>query len=47
MVYANGHISGCHLNQAVSIGLFMGGRFKGKNLLPYIAGQVFGGISQS
>ncbi len=45
MAYAIGHISGCHLNPAVSIGLFMGGRFEGKDLLPYIASQVLGGIA--
>lgn len=45
MAYAIGHVSGCHLNPAVSIGLFMGGRFEGKDLLPYIASQVLGGIA--
>ncbi|THD66481.1 aquaporin Z [Robertkochia marina] len=44
MVYAIGPISGCHLNPAVSIGLWMGGRFKAKELLPYIIAQVAGGI---
>ena len=44
MAYAIGHISGCHLNAAVSIGLWMGGRFDRKDLLPYIAAQVLGGI---
>ncbi len=44
MVYAIGHISGCHLNPAVSIGLWVGGRFDKKELLPYIAAQVLGGI---
>ena len=44
MAYAIGHISGCHLNPAVSIGLWMGGRFDRKDLLPYIAAQVLGGI---
>lgn len=44
MVYAIGHISGCHLNPAVSIGLWVGGRFDGKELLPYIISQVLGGI---
>ena len=44
MVYAIGHISGCHLNPAVSIGLWMGGRFDKKELLPYITAQVLGGI---
>lgn len=45
MAYAIGHISGCHLNPAVSIGLWMGGRFNKKELLPYIISQVLGGIA--
>lgn len=45
MAYAIGHISGCHLNPAVSIGLWIGGRFDKKELLPYIGAQVFGGIT--
>jgi MIP family channel proteins len=45
MVYAIGHISGCHLNPAVSIGLWAGGRFDGKELIPYIIAQVLGGIA--
>ena len=45
MAYAIGHISGCHLNPAVSVGLFAGGRFPAKDLLPYIAAQVLGGIA--
>jgi len=45
MAYAIGHISGCHLNPAVSIGLWIGGRFERKDLLPYIAAQVLGGIA--
>lgn len=44
MAYAIGHISGCHLNPAVSIGLWAGGRFPTKQLLPYITAQVLGGI---
>lgn len=44
MAYAIGHISGCHLNPAVSIGLWAGGRFPASELLPYIVAQVFGGI---
>ena len=42
--YALGHISGGHFNPAVSIGLWAGGRFEGKELLPYIIAQVLGGI---
>jgi len=45
MVYAIGHISGAHLNPAVSIGLWAGGRFDKNELLPYIAAQVLGGIA--
>ena len=45
MAFAIGHISGCHLNPAVSIGLWAGGRFDKKELLPYIIVQVFGGIA--
>ena len=45
MAYAIGHISGCHLNPAVSIGLWIGGRFESKDLLPYIGAQVLGGIA--
>ena len=44
MAYAIGHISGCHLNPAVSLGLWAGGRFPANQLLPYIAAQVLGGI---
>lgn len=45
MAYAIGHISGCHLNPAVSIGLWIGGRFNAKDLVPYIIAQVAGGIA--
>jgi len=44
MAYAIGHISGCHLNPAVSIGLWAGGRFSANKLLPYIAAQILGGV---
>ncbi len=44
MAFAIGHISGCHLNPAVSIGLWAGGRFPAGQLLPYIIAQVIGGI---
>ena len=43
--YALGHISGAHFNPAVSIGLWMGGRFDGKELPGYIVSQVLGGIA--
>lgn len=45
MAYAVGHISGGHFNPAVSVGLFIGGRFNGKDLLPYIVSQVIGAIA--
>ncbi len=44
MAFAIGHISGCHLNPAVSVGLWAGGRFPVKELLPYIIAQVLGAI---
>jgi aquaporin Z len=45
MAFAIGHISGCHLNPAVSIGLWAGGRFRGNQLAPYIVAQVLGAIA--
>ncbi|MBK8962077.1 MAG: aquaporin Z [Candidatus Competibacteraceae bacterium] len=45
MAYAIGHISGCHLNPAVSVGLWAGGRFPTADLVPYIIAQVLGGIA--
>src|SRR6187399_2143489 len=44
MAYAIGHISGCHLNPAVSVGLWAGGRFPANQLLPYIIAQVVGAV---
>jgi aquaporin Z len=44
MAYTIGHISGCHLNPAVSVGLVAGGRFSAKDLVPYIASQVAGAV---
>ena len=45
MAYAIGHISGCHLNPAVSVGLLVGGRFKASELVPYVIAQVLGAIA--
>ncbi len=45
MAYAIGHVSGCHLNPAVSVGLWAGGRFEGRELAPYILAQVAGAIA--
>jgi aquaporin Z len=45
MAYAIGHISGCHLNPAVSVGLMVAGRFPGKDLLSYVIAQVAGGVA--
>ena len=44
MAFAIGHISGCHLNPAVSVGLWAGGRFSAGQLLPYVAAQVLGAL---
>lgn len=44
MAFAIGHISGCHLNPAVTVGLFIGGRFPGKDIVPYIVAQLAGAI---
>ncbi|SJZ51123.1 aquaporin Z [Vibrio cincinnatiensis] len=44
MAFAIGHISGCHLNPAVTIGLWVGGRFSAKEVIPYLLSQVFGGV---
>jgi aquaporin Z len=45
MAFAIGHISGCHLNPAVSVGLWAGGRFPATKLVPYVLAQVLGGIA--
>jgi aquaporin Z len=45
MAYAIGHVSGCHLNPAVSVGLWVGGRFPASELVPYIVAQVLGAIA--
>src|SRR5277367_6086648 len=45
MAYAIGHVSGCHLNPAVSVGLWAGGRFPASDLIPYIIVQVLGAIA--
>jgi aquaporin Z len=47
MAYAIGHVSGCHLNPAVSVGLWMGKRFPASELIPYIVAQVLGAIAGS
>src|SRR6201982_894793 len=45
MAYAIGHVSDCHLNPAVSVGLWAGGRFKAADLVPYIVAQVLGAVA--
>jgi len=45
IVYSLGHISGAHLNPAVTFGLWAGGRFSGKEILPYVISQILGGIA--
>jgi aquaporin Z len=47
MAFAIGHVSGCHLNPAVSLGLMVGGRFPGRDLAPYVIAQVAGAIAAS
>jgi aquaporin Z len=47
MAFAIGHISGCHLNPAVSVGLWSGGRFPASELVPYIVSQVLGAVAAS
>ncbi|TPV94719.1 MAG: aquaporin Z [Myxococcales bacterium FL481] len=47
MAYAIGHISGCHLNPAVSLGLLVGGRFPARDLVPYVVAQVAGALAGS
>jgi aquaporin Z len=44
MAYAIGHVSGCHLNPAVSLGLWAGGRFPGAQVVPYVVSQVLGAV---
>lgn len=45
MAYAIGHISGCHLNPAVTLGLWAGGRFEKKDIAPYIVSQILGAVA--
>src|SRR3954467_4132866 len=44
MAYAIGHVSGCHLNPAVTVGLAAGGRFPTKEVVPYVLAQVMGAV---
>src|ERR1700716_1047732 len=44
MAYAIGHISGCHLNPAVTVGLWAGGRFPARDVGPYLLSQVIGAV---
>ncbi|MCU0721803.1 MAG: aquaporin [Pirellula sp.] len=47
MIYSLGHVSGCHINPAVTVGLFLGGKFSGAMVLPYIVSQVVGALLAS